>query len=87
MRTSKQPEVYLCLYLSPFPLKTPSAREGGREEKIEVKNKKYINKEIRVFHIRLADWLRHESGRSGPQLHSLFSELFYTVQPSDSNEC
>ena len=40
-----------------------------------------------MFHIRSADWLRHESGRSGPQLHSLFSELFYTVQPSDSNEC
>lgn len=23
----------------------------------------------------------------GPQLHSLFSELVHTVQPTDSNEC
>lgn len=46
-----------------------------------------MNKEIRVLHIRSSDWLRCESGRSGPQLHSLFSELSYRVQPSDSNEC
>lgn len=26
-------------------------------------------------------------GKTGPQLHSLFSELFHRVQPSDSNEC
>lgn len=77
----------MSLSLLLFPLKTPSTEEGGRREKIEVKNKKYINKIIRVPHIRPTDWLRRESGRSGPQLHSLFSELFYTVQPSDSNEC
>lgn len=91
MRTSKAARslfVSLSLFLSPsLPLKTPSTREGGREEKIGVKNKKYINKEIRMLHIRSTDWPRHKSGRSGPQLHSLFSELFYTVQPSDSNEC
>jgi len=61
--------------------------EGRREEKIEGKNKKYINMNKNQCFTpgRLIGW--DESGRSGPQLHSLFSELFYTVQPSDSNEC
>lgn len=86
-RAGSQKSICVSFSLPLPPLKTPSASRGGRAEKIEVKNKKDINKEIRVFHIRSADWWRRQSGRSGPQLHSLFSELFYTVQPSDSNEC
>lgn len=86
-RAGSQKSICVSFSLPLPPLKTPRASRGGRAEKIEVKNKKDINKEIRVFHIRSADWWRRQSGRSGPQLHSLFSELFYTVQPSDSNEC
>lgn len=47
-----------------------------------MKNKKDINKEIRVFHIRSTDWWRRQAGRSGPQLHSLFSELSTQSNPA-----